>query len=293
MNGHARGLAVLCGLALAAAACGVPQQRQIKSNALDYLYPEGAEVEPAGDVRLELPVRVGLAFAPSAGAGFDTFTETQKHELLERVAAAFREREGIGVVEAIPSAFLEPEGGFANVDRIARALGIDLVALISYDQFQFSETGKSSWTYWTIIGAYIVKGEKNETRTMMDAVIYDIPSRALLFHAAGENTVRDASTPVDAAKVLRARSEESFRLATDDLIANLDLALEAFEEQAASGTVRGEGTPSIAMVDSEGRPIAPGATGGGSGSIGLPGAVAAALLALATWAERRAKRRSA
>jgi len=269
------------------AAC-VPQQRQIKSSALDYLYPSGRQAEPASDVRLQLPVRVGFAFAPSPAGGADAFTETQRQALLTRVIDAFRDREGIGSVQAIPSSFLEPRGGFANLDRIATALGVDVAVLISYDQFQFSETGRSSWAYWTLIGAYVVKGEKNETRTMMDAVVYDIPSRALLFNASGSNSIRGKSTPVDAAKVLRQRSEESFRLATDDLIANLDTALGAFEQQAAAGTVRGRGTPAIAMVDSEGRPVTPGqAAEGGAGSIGPLGLVLIGALALGRLACRR------
>ncbi len=39
------------------------------------------------------------------------------------------------------------------------------------------------------MGAYVVKGEKNETRTLMDAVVYDIRSRALLFRASGESGI--------------------------------------------------------------------------------------------------------
>lgn len=264
----------LLALALVALAC-VPQQRQIRSSALDFLYPTGHEAGAEEDVTLRLPVRVGVAFAPARVAGLDSFTETQRQQLLDRVAAAFRGRDGIASVEAIPSSFLEPGGGFDNLDRVAAALGVDVVALISYDQFQFSESGRSSWAYWTLIGAYIVEGEKNETRTVLDAVVYDIASRAMLFHASGSDASTDRSTPVDAAKVLRRRSEESFSLATDDLIERLDDALAAFEEQAATGTVRGAGTPAIAMLDEQGRPIG----SGGEGGAGSLGAFAAALLA--------------
>jgi len=281
---HAKRAAALVVVALAAC---VPQQRQIKSNALDFLYPSGREAAPATDVRLTLPVRVGLAFAPSTAGAMDTFTETQKQQLLSRGIDAFRDRAGIGSVQAIPSSFLEPGGGFANLDRIASAFGIDLAVLISYDQFQFSETGRSSWAYWTLIGAYVVKGEKNETRTMMDAVVYDIPSRALLFNASGQNSVRGKSTPVDASRVLRERSEDSFRLATDDLIANLDTALDAFEDQAATGTVRGAGTPAIAMKDAQGRTVTPGQGGGGAGSLGPFALILAGALAGVAAARRR------
>jgi rhombotail lipoprotein len=166
------------------------------------------------------------------------------------------------------------------------AFGIDVMVLVSFDQFQFSETGKSSWAYWTLIGAYVVKGERNETRTMMDAVVYDIPSRAMLFHASGESSQAGRSTPVDQQKKMRQASEASFASATDDLIVNLDVALDQFAEQAASGTIRGEGTPAIAMVDEQGRPVQVGGGGGGFGG-GALGGMELAIVAILLLAARR------
>ena len=46
--------------------------------------------------------------------------------------------------------------------------------------------------------------------------------------------------------------------ATADLIADLNRALDEFAQQAASGTIRGEGTPAIAMVDENGQPVSDG-----------------------------------
>lgn len=114
-------------LPLLVAACVVRQQ--IRSSALDYLYPKGSSPAPAGDVRLQLPVRVGLAFAPSASHSAGTFTETQKLALLRRVADAFEDREGIGGVEAIPANFISQGGGFDELDRLESGFGIDLMAL--------------------------------------------------------------------------------------------------------------------------------------------------------------------
>ena len=37
---------------------------------------------------------------------------------------------------------------------------------------QFTDEGLASFAYWTIIGAYIIPGEKNDTHTMLDAVVY-------------------------------------------------------------------------------------------------------------------------
>jgi len=279
-------VALCCAALLLAVACAV-QQRQLKSSALDFLYPEGSEAIPPTSVTLKLPLRVGLAFAPPVNLGAEAFTEDQKLDLLERIAGDFRQREAIRQVEVIPTSYLQSGGGFANLEQLVSAFGIDVIALISYDQFQFSESSRSSWAYWTLIGAYVVKGEKNETRTVMDAVIYDIPSRAMLFHATGQDSDKGRATPVDVNKSLRRESAEGFQRATEDLVANLNEALDRFIEQAASGTVRGEGTPAIAMVDQNGQPVPV----GGAGSFGAAGLVAGLLLLLPALGTRCRRRR--
>jgi rhombotail lipoprotein len=263
-------VAILC-----AAACVYGRPMAVKSSALDFLYPAAAPAatEPR-DVNLKLPLRVGVAFAPGGAGIEDPFTEVQKQELLSRIQTAFESSESVQSIDVIPSHYLSPGGSFGNLDRLATALGIDLIGLVSYDQRQFSETTGKSWTYLTVLGAYIVKGEKNETRTVMDAVIYDIPSRTLLFRAAGSHTSKGAATPIAVSRRLREASEGGFDNATDKLIENLDSALVGFHEQVKSGTVRGPGTPAIAVVSEPG--------GGGAGAMGPIELLAAiALLSLA------------
>ena len=265
---------------------------RLKSSALDFLYPQGTPAVPPTDVRLRVPVRVGLAFAPGGGYQSDAFTENQKQELLERIAAAFRNREEIQSVEVIPTSYLSPKGGFENLDRLAAALGIQLAGLVSYDQIRFQESGSSSWTYWTLVGAYVVKGEKNEVRTILDMVVYDIPSRSMLFHASGEDASAGKSTPAVASREMRKLGEAAFEGAAENLIANLDKALAAFKEQAAAGTVRGPGTPAIALYDGSGNPLPSGQPDTkGAGALGAGEAAAAALLLGAGLLARR--RRSA
>ena len=267
-------LAAVC--ILTVAACVVRRPLQIKNNALDFLYPQGAtEASAPRDVQLNLPLRVGVAFAPSQVSVQDPFTELQKQALLSSIEEAFEKNDFIQSIEVIPSHYLSPGGGFANLDRLAAAFGIDLIGLVSYDQRQFSETTGKSWTYLTVIGAFVIKGEENETRTVMDAVVYDIPSRTLLFRAAGSNSSTGAATPVNVDRRLRQASESGFDSATDDLIANLDTTLAAFREQVKSGSVRGPGTPAIAIVAD------PSSTGG-AGALGFVELLAAiALVSLA------------
>lgn len=266
-------------LALEAACTGARPALRRTNSALDFLYPEGATAaQPASQVVLRLPVRVGIAFAPNRNHQPDPITEGEKQTLLAEVAAAFRAHEGIGRIEVVPSAYLQPGGSFPNLDQLNASLGLDLMVLLSYDQAQFTESTRASWTYLTIIGPLLIEGEKNDTRTVMDAVIYDIRSRALLFRAAGESTVNGWSSPVNVDRKRRRFASAGFEKATDQLIANLDTALTRFEEQAAAGTVQGPGTPAIAMYNAQGERVTPGS---GGGALGAPELITAVLLGLA------------
>ena len=79
-------------LAFAIGCSTLPPTRRTNS-ALDFLYPQGiTAAQPAKEVVLKLPLRVGLAFAPNRINEADPITEEQKQKLLSQVAAAFLER---------------------------------------------------------------------------------------------------------------------------------------------------------------------------------------------------------
>jgi len=261
---------------LLAGACAYTGPTSVRSSALDFLYPGGtAAASPATDVTLQLPARVGLGFAP-ARAVQEPISEVKKQQVLNQVAEAFREHKGIGHIEVVPSAYLDPGGSFTNLDRVAASLGVDLMALVSYDQTTITESTRASWSYLTVVGPLFIKGEKNEIQTFVDAVVYDIKSRALLFRAPGQSTRKGKSNPLTVERTRRTMAEQGFDEASKDLIANLNAALTGFEEQAKSGAVRGAGTPAIAMYDKTGARV--GSGGGGGGAIGLGEALLAALL---------------
>ncbi|HEV7670871.1 MAG TPA: rhombotarget lipoprotein [Thermoanaerobaculia bacterium] len=272
-------------LSLAAGCTSLPPVHNA-SNALEFLYPQGnaAATDPK-DVTLHLPLRVGIGFAPGISAYSDPIPEAKKQALLERIAAAFRAHKGVSRIEVVPSIYLKPRGSFENLQQIASSLGLDLMVLVSYDQAQFTESTRASWTYLTVVGPFLVEGEKNDTRTVMDAVIYDIPSRSLLFRAAGESTVKGSSSPLNQDRKRRLFAEQGFDQATQPLVAHLEAALDAFEEQTKQGTVRGPGTPAIALYSAEGKRLNPpsggGSGGGGGGAFGGFEIVAALALALA------------
>lgn len=236
------------------------------NSALDFLYPGGMIVAvPASQVTLKLPLRVGLAFAPNRSHLPDPITEGQKQVLLTRVADAFKEHKAIGNLQVVPAAYLQPNGSFGNLEQLRSSLGLDLMVLLSYDQAQFTESTRASWTYLTVIGPLLIEGEKNDTRTVVDAVVYDIHSRALLFRAAGESTVKGRSSPLNVERKRRTMASDGFGRATDSLITNLTASLNRFEEQARNGTVQGPGTPAIAMYNPQGERITSSSGGGGGG----------------------------
>ena len=216
-------------------------QIRTKSSVVDYLYPEGSEtmVEPSIPV-LSIPLKVGIAFVPgkpdrSSGkrlwtdaVGGGAFTEANKAELLEKIADNFRQYKFVSEIEVIPSVYLTAGGGFSNLEQIRTMYGIDIIALVSYDQVQFTDEGWLSFTYWTIIGAYIISGEKNDTSTMLDTAVLDIQSKKMLFRAPGTSNIKGSATPINLNVELRADSMKSFEEAADNMIANLDKQLSSF-----------------------------------------------------------------
>src|SRR5438046_10605907 len=96
-------------------------------------------------------------------------TEKQKAEVMQTVANRFGKYPFVRDVAIIPSDYLRQKGGFENIDQIRATYGVDVIVLISYDQTQFSDQGALSLANLTIVGAYVVPAEKNETETMIDA----------------------------------------------------------------------------------------------------------------------------
>lgn len=231
-----------CVILMAVSGCS-NQQTRSTSNVVDYLYPKDiAKVEP-GIPNLKLPIKVGIAFVPAQSpnhygtnswtgrSDLSTLTESKKDQLLNRVADHFRQEKFVSDIQVIPSNYLTPQGSFANLSQIKTMYDIDVIALVSFDQIQFTDSDFLSISYWTLVGAYAVSGEKNDTNTLLDTTIYDIDSRKLLFRAPGISHVKGRSTPVNLSEELRADSITGYDLATEDMIKNLDQQLNQFREK--------------------------------------------------------------
>ncbi len=211
------------------------------SSVVQFLYPDKSQpfIQPQIPT-LRLPLRVGVAFIPAGlgdgRGGFRqiqaNFTEQQKTELLRKVAAQFKALPFVQSIEIIPTTYLRPGGGFENLDQLRAMLGIDVIALLAYDQAQNSRETEASLAYWTIVGAYIVPAQRNSTHTLMEAVVYDIPSRSLLFRAPGTSTIQNHSTLFRADYFLQQASAKGIEDASAQMTANLALELELFKVHA-------------------------------------------------------------
>jgi rhombotail lipoprotein len=278
---------LICAAVLTAGAGCIfhPRKTQRSSSVVAFLYPTQSNPRPPTSIPvLRVPLRVGIAFVPTGtvtsrgayiGGGAGDLSELQKSTLLQKVAAEFKGRDYIEAIEIVPSMYLRPGGGFDNLEQVSRMLNVDVVALVAYDQVQFTDQNFLSLAYWTIVGAYVVHGDKNDTQTLMEAAVYDVPSRHLLFRAAGTNQKRASSAAVYVSENLRADSAASFQGATDELIANLKVQLEDFRTRVR------QAPETVARIERK-----PGYTGGGS--IGAGFALALALLAGGRLVRRRA-----
>lgn len=233
-------LLCLCLLALLAA-CATGQRYGGKQNAsvVDYLYPnakEPVQLQPEMVV-LKPPVRVGIAFVPGSGWG-SGLPEAEKQRLLERVKASFTGLPYVGAIEVIPTAYLQPKGGFSNLEQVSRMFNVDVIALLSYDQVQFNDSNALSVLYWTIIGAYIVHGDQYDINTLLDASVFDVKSHKLLFRAPGSSQVKGSATMANFSEKSRAAQIEGYNKAVDQLVPNLQAELDRFRERIKSEPVK-------------------------------------------------------
>ncbi len=212
--------------------CATSKSKHYSSNVVQYLYPNKRQpVEMPEIPLLSLPLRVGIAFVPETMSNHKTLTELNKTDLMKEVSTHFKKYDFVKSIEIIPSPYLTQNGSFANLDQIRTMFGIDVIALLSYDQTRFTDEGLASITYWTIIGAYMVPGEKNDTHTMVDATVYDIKSRKMLFRAPGTSHIKSMATPVNLSEQVRKDSLEGFKLASRKLVINLEEQLRLFKEK--------------------------------------------------------------
>jgi rhombotail lipoprotein len=245
------------------------------SSLVDYLYPKGEEPPPVDSEipTLNLPLRVGLAFVPTNMQSGDPLSEARKTELLERTKVAFQGREYLREIVVVPDTYMRSSRGFDAIDQVARLYKLDVIALVSHDQIAQSSDTSSSFLYWTIVGAYVVEGTKNEVQTLVDTAVFDIPTRTLLFRAPGIDMVTKDATLIGTPEQVRKTQDESFGRAMDQMTANLQKELDVFRQR-----IQSEGAARVVHA---------GSAGPGSGSGSVDGLILCALLLLVALGLRR------
>lgn len=237
-GGYVRWVAVAA-LALLLGGCatlfdGGSQRRGVSSSVVDYLYPRGEAFKPAdggATPQVRLPARVGLMFVPSRNDPMGV-SSAEQSALLEKVRATFKEQPFIERIEVIPGQYLRPGGGFDNLEQVARMHGVDLVALVSYDQIVRTDQNAASLLYWTLVGAYTIRGNKNQVSTFIDTSVFDVATRTLLFRAPGTDQRDAGSTAVRVDEVQGRLAGESFAAAMAQMTGNLDTAIADFAVRA-------------------------------------------------------------
>jgi len=210
--------------------CGNMAKQHYRSSVVDYLYPKQEHTAQEQIPALKLPLSVGIAFVPDNGNS--AMSEAGKLDLMNSVKQHFEAYPFVRDIQLIPSTYLRAGGSFDNLNQLKLMHNIDVIALLSYDQKQFTDEGFASISYLTLVGAYLFRGEKNDTQTMMDATVYHIDSQKLLFRAPGVNHIKSSATPVNLSQQLRKDRNLGLQNASEAMITALDVQLHRFRNMA-------------------------------------------------------------
>jgi rhombotail lipoprotein len=214
--------------------CGGGTQIRHESSVVQYLAPDKDSKLEIAAPNLSFPIKVGIAFVPD-GLSSSTvkyqlmLNETQKTDLMQKIVDAFKKEPLFQTIHIIPSQYLRPGGSFTNLNQLRATFGIDVIILLSYEQIQHTDRGALSVMYWTGVGVYMIKGEKNDTNTVVDAAVYHIPGRNMLFSALGTSQVKASSTMINLSEQSRIDSHTGFEKAFDNLTIKLKDQLEQFK----------------------------------------------------------------
>jgi rhombotail lipoprotein len=222
--------------------CGLLDSRSSRATTplVGFLYGDDGEV-PKRDapVELTLPIRVGLAFLPPRpGTSHSGPGAIDEQRVLDKVRENFRSLPYVSEIVAVPSYYLSPArgDGLQQLQQLARLQNLDLIALVSYDQYSDTRANRRALAYITIVGALAVRGTHNETHTIIDLAVVDPQQRTLVLRAGGVSSDANTVAAVDQSHSLRKQQRRGFDVATDDMIGRFKLELAQFEARVRAGT---------------------------------------------------------
>lgn len=216
----------------AGCACGVNAYTiQRQSNLGTFLFGGNEPSRPAQKVPLTLPARVGVTFAPGDPASAN-IPETTKKEVIESVRSQLaKHTKYVAAAFSIPPTYLIPKGGVSNLEEIARQFDVDVIVILGANQFQKHERNPlAAFMDITIIGAFIIPGNTVDTSTVLEAAIYHVPSRALIFRTDGVDEKSSRSTGVGSSQAAQNDAVSSIEEASKKLVVSIGQALVGFEK---------------------------------------------------------------
>jgi rhombotail lipoprotein len=212
------------------------RQHQSTTPLVDFLYTDGKVPEQDAQPELRLPIRVAVSFLP-AGGGYQP-AAAEREKVLTTLRDSFRSLPYVSEIVIIPDYYLHSGkgDGLMQIEQLSRLFKFDLFALVSYDQVQNNYQNDRSLAYLTIVGAFLVRGDRNETHTLLDVAVIDPKSRALVMRAGGVSSLKGNTTAIDVERHTGAQSTRGFEEATLQLVANFKRELADFEQRVRDGT---------------------------------------------------------
>jgi rhombotail lipoprotein len=210
--------------------------RHSSSSLVEFLYPNGQEPPRENSVpELHVPLRVGLTFLPAHGAEASGPDAALRDQLLERIRQHFRDRKFVSEIVVIPDYYLASQRGFGGLEAVQRLYSLDVMALVSYDQVTNQDENGWSLGYLTIVGAYVLKGNRYDVSTLVDLAVVDPATRSLILRAGGIDTRHGNTTLIDQSSESREAAAAGFSAASDQMVQHFDAALGAFEAEVRAG----------------------------------------------------------
>ncbi len=243
-------LLAVTSLTLALTGCGIlsgneclfrcAEKRASSTPLVQFLYGDARRLPKVDTaVTLQLPIRVGLAFLPSRTGNPDEGpTPTERERILGAIRTSFSDLPYVSEIVPVPSYYFDMarDNGMQQLEQLARLQKLDLMALISYDQRTQVSENRRSFAYLTIVGALVVKGNHNETQTIIDLAVVEPVGRSLVLRSGGVSSTANTVTAIDQPGKLRKQQRVGFDQATDALIGNFRTELTGFESRVRAGT---------------------------------------------------------
>jgi rhombotail lipoprotein len=218
--------------------CG--RSQRASTPLVQFLYGDDQRV-PARDaqVTLQLPIRVGLAFLPTrTGNPNEGPTAVERDRILRAIRENFAGLPYVAEIVPVPAYYFDVSrsDGMSQLEQLARLQRLDLMALISYDQRTQTTENRRALSYLTIVGALVMKGNHNETQTIIDLAVVEPVGRSLVLRAGGISARASTAAAIDQSHQLQKQQRIGFDQATDNLVANFRVELADFETRVRAGT---------------------------------------------------------